>query len=357
MSFQEILTYWLIVRKRLWLIVLLMAATLGTIFVTAYMAPPLYQASVKFQVTAPPPEDVSLFKGGGYNPTEEVLVTREGFIDVVTSRAVASQVIDLLQLPMSTEELQSHISIEEVIQTQVQYRSRSEFPMLKLNVQNGDPDLAVELVNTVMQVALQQYGEVRTRPKAMSREFITSQLEATRQDLDKAHEALTAFLVRNKIGDLQQRISLQQNLINDLRKNQDLASAGGELQEVANYDQLILQREVELQNLLRLDSDYASLKSAVERGNSTYEFLLGKETEAKLKENETLTLGFIQLIGSASRPTNPLPRVQMSILAVGGVLSLVLGIIIAFMWHSLETHRAQAVRGQERDTIPPVPAS
>jgi uncharacterized protein involved in exopolysaccharide biosynthesis len=188
----------------------------------------------------------------------------------------------------------------------------------------------------------------------MSREFITGQLGTTGQDLDQAQEKLIAFQIENIIGDLRQAIALQQELIFELSKNRDLAEAAGRLEEVARYERLILEREVELQNLVRLDLEYADLTAEVEQSRSTYEFLLTKQTEATLKENEILSLGFIQIIGPAKPPSDPLPQVKISLLAIGGVLSLIIGIIVAFIWDRLEPPPSRSTTAPESGhPIPP----
>lgn len=350
---EDILIYWSIIRKRLWLILILVASTMGTTLIISYMQRPVYQASVKFRVTAPPPADVSLFSGR-YNPVEDLVSTRNSFIDVLTDRAVARQVIETLQLSMDPEELQASTTVEKV-ELQVQSSSKesqSDSGLMKVNVRNSDPDLAATLVNTLIETALQRYGEIRARPKTMSREFISLQLKDTRQELNQAQEALIVFQVENKIGALPQAIASQQALIYDLRKQRDQAYAQGHLQEVAGYDQLILERQVELQDLVRLGSEYARLEAAVEQGKSTYGFLLEKETEAKLKENETLTLGFMEVSGPAKSPSRPLPRVKMSFLALGGVLSLIVGVMVAFIWNYLELRSPRPAESVERDILP-----
>lgn len=343
MGFEDILTYWSVIRKRWWVIFLLVAATIGTIIGTSFMSPLMYQASVKFRVNAPPPADVSLFQAGRYDLAEDITNTLNTFIDVLTGETVAKQVIDELELAMEPEDLQALTTIESV-EIKGSDSNQEDSGLMKVSVTHPDPEQAAAIINKMIEISLEDYGEMRARSKTESREFIVSQLEATNQTLVQAQDKLIAFQIENTIGDLSQAIALQQGLIYDLRKQRDLAQAQNRLAEVASFNQLILDREVELQNLVRLEADYASLESSVEQSKETYKFLEEKYTEATLKENEVRTLGFLQMGGPVSPPSRPLPRVSTSIISLAGVVSFVLGIVIVFLWNYLElgqTRRAQ----------------
>lgn len=309
---KEIKTsYWSIIYKRLWLILLLFVSTVVTIIGISYLSPPTYLASTRFEVTAPPPTDVELFSTRmEYNPETEILLTRDRFIDVMTGQTVARQVIETLQLPMDPEELQSLILIEEVqspnnFQTQAPPELARQ--LMKVGVQSTDPELAADLTNTLVSIALQRYGELRSQSKTTTRTFIASQLESTKQELNRVQEDLIDFQIKNTVGDLPQAIALQQELIYDLRKNRDLAQAQGKLEEVASFNKLIQERGVELQNLVSLELEYANLTVDLDQNRSAYELLLEKGTEATLKENEIRSLGFIQVSGAVDPPSNPLP--------------------------------------------------
>ena len=352
MAIEDILLYWTIIRKRLWLILLLIASTTGTILAISYSSPPVYVASVKFRVVAPPPPNVSLFTGG-YGFSEGVDSTLNSFVDVLTGGAVAGQVIEELQLPMDSSEFGSLITVEEVL-PQLETKTQEQFTLIKVTATHGDPEVAANIVNTLMDVGLNQFGEMRARSKTQSKEFISSQLELTRQEHDKAQEALIDFQIENKIGELPHAISLQQELIYSLRQQADVAFAKGDMRTSTNYDQLILEQETKLQDMIRLGSEYTRLDTAVKQGESIYELLSEKLTEATLKENETLTLGFIEVSNPAGVPSSPLPQVRISLLSLGIVLSLVVGIMVAFIWNYIETRPPKPTQKFEEGSFSPV---
>ncbi len=78
-----------------------------------------------------------------------------------------------------------------------------------------------------------------------------------------------------------------------------------------------------------LSAEYEVLKDTVGRIEATYANLLGKETEAIIKEDQVRSAKFVQVI-PAGVPSRPLPRLDVKILLLGGVVSLALGIMLAF---------------------------
>jgi uncharacterized protein involved in exopolysaccharide biosynthesis len=86
-----------------------------------------------------------------------------------------------------------------------------------------------------------------------------------------------------------------------------------------------------------LGDEYEALRESIKRAESYYTFLKDKETEAKLKENEVLQVAFIQVIEPARPPTNPVSSFNIQIFALGGVLSLVVSGVLAFVLEYLES--------------------
>ena len=166
----------------------------------------------------------------------------------------------------------------------------------------------------------------------MSNQFIAAELEVSRQEVQAAQEALIAFQVENRIGSLKGMINEQQELLRTLRLWRDEAWARGTPEQVEKFNQALIQREAELQDLVRLSAEYEALEADVQQAQGAYDFLLGKETEAKLTENEALAVGFIQVLGEATPPLRPISPYNFKILALGGIVSLGLAVVIAFLW-------------------------
>jgi uncharacterized protein involved in exopolysaccharide biosynthesis len=86
-----------------------------------------------------------------------------------------------------------------------------------------------------------------------------------------------------------------------------------------------------------LSTEYSSLVTALNLARETYNLLLSKETEAKIKENQVLNVGFIQIISPAQLPRNAISPFSPKIILLSGVLSLILGVMLAFVWEYAET--------------------
>ena len=117
-----------------------------------------------------------------------------------------------------------------------------------------------------------------------------------------------------------------QNLVTEQRVRSQQARAAQ-----ARYDQMIAQRATEMSSLIGLHTEYDNLEAAVARANDAFTFLADKATEARLKENQGLDSGFLQIIEPARIPTDPTPSQTTRLALVGALLALLAGIVLAFV--------------------------
>ena len=343
MSFEEIPYYFRILKKRFWVIALLTVTTVGTILYRQNNAEPVYRTSLQFQVTTPPQSDVTLYES--YQAKRnEIPFIRESFINVLSSGSVARQVVDRFR-----EEGRDVSRIAWDIET-------ADIPgtdFTRVTVFANNPQLAADLANGLTEEALRQYGALRARGVTMSRQFIQTELEAVRQELQQAEEDMIALKLENQIGFLSDMIKEQQDLIRSLRLNRDIAYAKGFTQEARNYEELVTQREQELQDLVRKSALYSAMDTEVQQKRDTFNFLLAKESEAKLTENELLNLGFIQVLSPAQPPSRAVSALSLKVVALGGVATLVLGVVLVFIWEAAVS-RERAVQAVQVNIIDPV---
>jgi capsular polysaccharide biosynthesis protein len=338
---QELLIYWQIVRKRLWLIGILVGTTLAVMLLGFYLAKPLYKASASFEVTAPLPAGVSLFQEYKTGSTrEELFRTRNTYLAVLQSGLVLGQVIEEVGLEMEVSELLEKIAIQSDVE--------STFTEISVTVQ--DPRQAAAIANALLDKASQYFGEVGASSLTANKIFIQQQLQTTKEELDKEKAAFIQFKIENRVSSLEDLLQSQENLIRTLKIGHDEALAAGREDIVPGYAQVIAERERELQGLILLQAEYETLKANVARVEAIYSTLLAKETEAKLKENEVFSATYIQMM-SAREPSSPLPRVDPKILILGGVGSLALGIMIAFILQAVEHTDLET----DQDSISTVP--
>lgn len=332
MGIQEFIIYAQVIKRRWKPIVGLFLGTMVTLIIISILAPRVYVASARLQVIAPSPGTITLyggFRSDGFR--EEVAYTKGTFIEVLSSKVVARRILEVVDTRLDLEGLQER--------TEIEVEPKSDF--INVTVTADQPDEAAQLANGLTAEALAYYGELIARSSGASREFISAQLELARQDLDRAQMALMQFKIENKIGSLDDDISQQTSFIRSLRRSRDDAMASNDITRANAYDVLIVQREQELQTLLNLSAQYQALQMAVAQASSTYDYLLGKEAEAKITENQIRNVSFIQVIEPAEPPNESISAFSKSILALGGVLSLVLGLAVAFTWEYIETSGIQ----------------
>lgn len=219
---SDLVQYRQIIVKRLWLITLLVVSTLTTVAAVSLTRPRLYQTTVRFQVTALLPSDVSLYqatRSGGYR--EEIAATQANFLEVLTSLEVAWDTVNALQLPISGRELAQKVSIQD--------SNTSDF--VKLTVRAERPQQAADIANTLIAVAIKRYGEINARPLTVAQDFISSQIDETQRELNNARSELIAFQAANNLGTLSGAVDAQVSLIRSLQLGHDEALSRGEAQQ------------------------------------------------------------------------------------------------------------------------------
>lgn len=330
MGIREFIIYAQVIRRRWKPIVGLFFGTMVTLVVLYLLAPRVYLASTRLQVISPPPSAVTLY--GGFKSDafrDEIIYTQSAFSEILQSGVVVRQVIEAMGSPLSEEDLQERTEVEV------------ESDFINVTITGDGPEEAAELANGLANQALAYYGELLARSSGMSREFVSAQLELARQELDRAQADLMRFKIENKIGSLDDDISQQTSLIRTLRRSRDDAIANDDAAKAVAYESLIAQREQELQALLNLSAEYHSLQSTVSQASSTYNYLLDKEAEAKITENQIRNISFILVVEPAVPPRESTSSFSTAILALGAVLSLVLGLAIAFVWEYIEASGVQ----------------
>lgn len=338
MSLQEISKYFQIIRKWWWVIALLFGATVGTMVALALLTETQYEATVTVQISAPPPEEVPLYSQFGRQAlNDEIAQTRTSFSELLLEGDVPYRVLETLpNIPMSGGELRDRITIE----------TPESLQLLRISVRAADPETAALLANTVVEVGLQRYGELRAQATANTRQFIEHELETVQAELKDAEAELMQFQIANKFTTLNGAVDNQYSLIRQLRMQSDLARAEGDMAKAQALEEILLEREAELQNMIGLSAEYNELVDRVERVRNTHNFLLDRWGEARIKENQILQVGFIQVITPAHPPRNPVAAIGGKLIVLGAVTSLLASVLLTFLLEYLEV--SGAFRGLQR---------
>jgi len=328
MENNDLSKYLSIVRKWWWIIVLLPAVTLVTMLTIFLLSDPQYQATVTVQVSAPPPQEVPLYSSLGREAlSDEIVRTQTALNELLVEGDVAYRVLtELPDIPMTGAELRQRIEVS----------IPEDSHLMRVSAKTHDPEMSALLANAVVETALQQYAELAAKPTAGMRQFIEVQLELAQSTYAAAETELTAFQVANKIGSLDTALDRQYDLIRTLKATRDLAEAESNLSQVRTLDDIILEREAELQNLIGLSSEYYTLVGRVNRARDTYNFMLDKKAEAEIKENQILELASVQIITPARPPRRPVAAMQIRVVVLGTISSLILGVLLAVFLEYLQ---------------------
>jgi uncharacterized protein involved in exopolysaccharide biosynthesis len=348
MEIQDILKYFKIIRKWWWVIILLFTATVGTMLAIAFLTETQYEATVIVQVSAPPPQEEPLYSRFGRQPLrEEIDQTRGSLTEFLQAGGVIRSVLKTLpDISMDRYELGERITIDIPDNSQ----------LMNISVRASDPEAAALLANTLIEVGLKEYGQLLAQPTVNTRQFIEQELEVARAELTAAETELMQFQIDNKIGNLQNAINSQYDLVGDLRFSRDLARVSEEIADAQAIENIILEREAELQNMVGLSTEYNQLVDRVERARTTYDFLLDRKVEAQIKENQILALGSIQVITPASSPQRPASIISGKLIVLGAVASLLAGVLLIFLLEYLDISGAfRSSRHFERPELTAIP--
>jgi uncharacterized protein involved in exopolysaccharide biosynthesis len=218
--------------------------------------------------------------------------------------------------------------------------------------------------------AFKYYGQLRAKSATVALQFIEQQLSEEEKSLATAQGDLLTFKVTHNLDSVPDEVLAIQNqlrqlqlerakLIVDRERTQAVAdkyreeaakadpknspvdyatlaigediSIAGIRAEEAQYDKLIEEQKARLDELLNLTVENDALQRAVTRSQSNYSFLADKENEARLKQSQANNVSFIQIVEPARMPDQPAPSPTPKMLAVGAILSLIAGIILAFV--------------------------
>lgn len=328
MDIQEILKYVQVIRKWWWIIVIVTGATIGTLAVIALSHETVYEATATLQVSAPPPQEVPLYSQFGRQALrDEIEQTRNSLSEFLQSGDTAFRVVQKYpELHLTGRELREKTTVE----------LPKESELMFIRVQAADADTAALLTNEVVNLGLEGYGELRAQPTLKTASFIENELEVARQEMNDAENEFVQFQINNRIGNLDQMMTLQQDLLRTLRLQRDLALSDAKLDQVQVLEQIIQEREIELQNMVGLSADYNRLANQVKQARDRFDFLLAKRSEAQIKANQILELSSVQIITPARPPRNPASTIRPQIIVLGAVASTLVGILLTFLMEYLE---------------------
>ena len=165
--------------------------------------------------------------------------------------------------------------------------------------------------------------------------------EATESD---AADAATATPESLEFAPYTKRFYIDLSLQHEATAIDYEAKRDGYARSIEIYERVISDRDQELRDLLDLYREHDVLESDLTQATENYNFLWGKENEARLKQLQAEKLGYIQITEPARKPDTPVPSRMFEMLIVGGVVSVLAGFILSFFLEFLSSVRRAARR-------------
>ena len=150
--------------------------------------------------------------------------------------------------------------------------------MIEISFENNNPELAAEIANTIAAVFVEKSLIINRSKASEVKKFIEEQLQEKEKELTEEEEKL--------------------------------------------------QYEKRLEKLLDKELRVARLERAVRVSENIYLLLLEKHQEARI--NEVMEFGDVRIIDKALAPNEPIKPRKILNLAIGGILGLMAGVMLAF---------------------------
>ncbi len=99
---------------------------------------------------------------------------------------------------------------------------------------------------------------------------------------------------------------------------------------------MVSQHQTNLTSLITLGGQYQKLQDVLKERQDARDFLAGKVLEARLKQAQSQNVGYLQIVGEPVTPAGQVSTRTLEIAILGGGLSLVIGVVLAFLLEFLE---------------------
>lgn len=203
-----------------------------------------------------------------------------------------------------------------------------------------------------VQLALEEYQRVRAQPDAEPQSAESPPAEQTSTALDElraAEAALASFKAQQGIISLESELETYQRLLEELQLQRDrtlLEETTRDVDAVSEVDELIAQRQQEVDRLSALVPVYDLLSEELSQAREQYSYVLNKYTEAELKAAAVRAANFIQIVESAQPPAEPASEAtKLLVLAIAG--SVGLGFLLAFLLEYISSGVNDAISLEE----------
>ena len=230
---MELRQYFTVLWRWLWLIVLGTLLAGGTAYLVSRNMTPIYRASATLlinQARSPTAIDVSML-----DTSARLAKT---YAERFTKRPVLAEVSAKLGLDIGADEFAVEIVVSPVRDTQ----------LIELSVESSDPQLAMDIANTLPEVFIKRNAEMQLSRFASSKENLSKQLVIIESDMEATQQAINDLQDSDSAADQSELARLQTLLTQHQSNYAGLLSSYEEIRlaEVQSIDNIIVDEPAEL---------------------------------------------------------------------------------------------------------------
>ena len=324
-----LIDYWRILRKRPWLVVGGLVASLLLTGLYLRRQLPNYRAVAKIKL-----QKIEAVPFNAFNVLqafENPIVTESR---VIESRLIAEEVARRLTKGKPSLDPSTFQGLVDVVQGSIKAESLPDTNIIQIAVKGSNADWATSVANFTAEAYIDTNLLEKNREARKVREFIENQLAQTESRLRQIEDRVKqirqegtatglAVTIDTRMADIQTKLS--ELLLRVTEAHPDVIRLREQQKDLA----------AQLKELPAEELEFSRLNRDREVTEKTYRTLRERLEEARLAEAQKTPDAAI--IERATIPKNPTHPVKQLGLAIGGLLGILLGCVIAFVMETMDT--------------------
>src|SRR3989454_715672 len=342
--------YWLVLRKRKWIIVCTVLLVASFTFITTELsrAKPLYEAFARVKFDRATSQSGLMMEVFSLSQEGSNIATQAEVIRSVPVLLRAAKKLGVIAKEVESNEVRtSPASLAQLyeLKGQVSVSREESTNILKIEVTSDEPEFAARLANAVAEGYREENIASRNRQVNDAKLFVQDQLKLVDEALRKSEQALLAF--KEHEGRVFLNEEARQALENYSRLQAELAKLGQVKREASGQLRTMSERENSIkESIARFKERYITLpKAALQLASLEREVKVNGDLYANLKQKhqEFLIRGAerieeVSIIEPAVTPGSPKNAPKATInLMLSSLIGALLGFVLAFVRESFDT--------------------
>lgn len=343
--------YLLILRKKIWILILIFILVVGSTALVTFRQSPIYQASCKIRYR----KDISssLLTPGSplylLSPAYYDSITFETERHVIQSKEIAEGVVDTLGLASAEGRINKNSWINRV-QSSLSVSRVKGTRIYMITARAGDPDLVQALANTAAAVYIDFNLEERKESAQDTFTLLTRQIEDLKLKIKRSETAKIRYLDEEGMPGIEKSLRFQSvggldgvgegNLLISLRDQKMKAEIAREklwnkykekhprvkevVRQIKVLSEKIKEEEGRIIQTQKKAIEYGILQREARANQDLYDILIKKLRELDISSSGVKSN--IEIIERAERPGRPIsPRIQQNLI-LASILGFLLGV-------------------------------